>query len=219
MKYTALTVFSCILLGFSSPAKAQSFVDYGLLEGFFFNEGVQLTEDEGRFELGIFTGYSDAQGTSFFSGKDYTTLRGSFTPFASSITALQAGGQMYQPVELVGATEGTRLFAWVFSTTAASESANWTIMSGVIGGSGPTDASWFVPTPPLIPFIELGTTGNFLYANSNPGNSLTPNEFLPIGADISVVPEPATTYLLIAGAAVFAWRLRSRFRKTSGRGA
>lgn len=210
--------FALALVAFLSIPQltlAQNQVDYGLLEGYFLNEGGLVDDGDGRFELGLFSGYTDGAGASYFSGKDYSTLRSSFSPFATSVTAVQLNGQIFQTVDLLGTAGGTRLFAWVFSTTAASSSGNWSVLSGVVGGVSPYDAAWLAVSPgdPNFNYIELGTTNNFMYANSNPGNNLQPNSFFSIeGADVSVVPEPGTLSLLFLGAfGVAAWRVRRRW--------
>lgn len=220
MKLLALTLISGVLLLPSTRALAQNQVDYGLLEGQFYNEGLLVGNGSGRFELGTFSGYSDGTGAGYFTGKDYSTLRSSFNPFASSVTSVQTDGQIFQTVDLLGTAGGTRLFAWVFSSTTASAGANWTIVSGVVGGTSSYAAAWLAVAPgdPQFNYIELGTVNNFMYANSNPGNSLQPNSFFSTeGADISVVPEPHTLPLVaLSAAGLAAWRLR---RRHSSRGA
>jgi hypothetical protein len=215
MKQSSASLLFAITFALSGVAFSQNQVDYGLLEGRFLNEGDIVANNQGLFELGTFAGYSDGVGAGYFTGKDYSTLRSSFNLFPSSTTAVQLDGQIYQTVDLLGTAGGTRLFAWVFSTTTATPSSNWTIVSGVVGGTSSYDAAWLAAAPgdPVFNYIELGTTNNFMYANSNPGNSLLPNAtFNAEGADISVVPEPSAISLIaLSGAALASWRARRRW--------
>lgn len=212
----ARTLILCAAAVFASAGMAaaqNAQVDYGLLQGQFYNENSLVGDGDGLFELGVFSGYSDAAGTGYFSGKDYSTLRSSFTPFSTSLTAVQNNGQFYQSVDLLSTPANTRLFAWVFSTTSASSSANWTILSGTIGGSSPYDPLWLAVAPgdPTVNSIELGVISNVMYANSSPGNSLVENQTITLdGADISVVPEPGIVGLLGLGAVAVGWASRRR---------
>lgn len=215
MKKTQISLLAAGVVALSSSTFAQNQVDYGLLEGQILNEGSVLANGEGLFELGTFAGYSDGVGASYFTGKDYNTLRSSFNLFPSSVTAVQADGQMYQTVDLLGTAGGTRLFAWVFSSPTATPLSNWTVISGVVGGTSSYDAAWLAVAPgdPTFNYIELGTTNNFMYANSNPGNSLPSNiTYSAAGADIALVPEPSAISLIaLSGVALAAWRIRVRW--------
>ncbi len=217
------TLIAILVAGFIAAAPTvhsqTASVDYGLTTGEFFNEGTRVANGAGLFELGYFTGYTDVSGLGYFSGKDYSTLRGSFNLLPDSATGVQGNdGQFYQTVDLLSTPGGTRLFAWVFGTAPASAAANWSIISGTIGGSQPSDAAWLAVAPgdPTFNYIELGTVNNVLYARSNPGNSLVPSNFYdPSGANVSVVPEPKTYFLLLIGGAVLLWRARLRCRRAS----
>lgn len=209
-----------LLIGFAaihSHTRA-AFVDYGLTMGTFKNNGSVVSAGSGLFELGVFSGYSDTLGTSYFTGKDYTTLRSSWTAFAGSSTAIDASGGFYvSAVDLLTTPVNTRLFAWGFSSTTASSSANWTIVSGTIGDTSPYGPVWLsvAPSDITVNAIELGTTYNFLYANGNVGNAFQANTVAPSeqSANISVVPEPSTYALLsLAGLALGGYAVRRRVR-------
>jgi len=218
-KFTPILAIGLSIFAALPEAQSQSAtLDYGLTTGEFYNEGVMVSDGDGLFELGYFTDYTDGAGVGYFSGKDYSTLRSSFSLLPSSATPVQIDGQFYQTVDLLTTPGGTRLFAWVFNTTAASTTANWSIISGVIGGTEASDISWVAVAPgdPTYNFIELGTMNNLIYAKSNPGNSLLANStYSPDGADVSVVPEPQISYLLFAGAGLILWRVRARWRKAA----
>ena len=217
MKKTILLAAVSALVIIPSPSPA-AFVDYGLTLGTFKNEGSVVADGSGLFELGVFSGYNDTLGASYFTGKNYSTLRSSWTSFAGSSSAIDASGGFYVgAVDLVTTAANTRLFAWGFSTPTASESANWTIISGEIGGSSAYAPVWLAVAPSDITVnaIELGTLHNVMYANSNAGNALQANTLAPseLSANVSVVPEPSTYALLsLAGLALGGYAARRRLR-------
>jgi hypothetical protein len=217
MKKTILIAVTTAFIVINSKSPA-AFVDYGLTLGTFKNEGSVVASGSGLFELGVFSGYNDTLGASYFTGKNYSTLRSSWTPFAGSSSAIDASGGFYVgAVDLVTTAANTRLFAWGFSTPTASEAANWTIISGEIGGTSAYAPVWLAVAPADITVnaIELGTTHNVMYANSNPGNAFQSNAVAPseLSANISVVPEPSTYALLsLAGLALGGYAARRRRR-------
>jgi hypothetical protein len=173
-----------------------AFVDYGLTLGAFQNNGSVVSSGSGLFELGVFSGYDDTLGASYFTGKDYATLRNSWTAFAGSSSSMDLNGDFYvSAVDLLSTPVDTRLFAWGFSSTSPDASANWTIVSGTIGDTSAYGPVWLAVAPSDITVnaIELGTSNNTLYANSGPANSLQANEVAPseLSANVSVVTEPA----------------------------
>jgi hypothetical protein len=217
MKLTKNLILSAVaafgLLSTTSTHAAQ--VDYGITLGKVINNG--LTSVGGSWQLGTFSGYTDVTGAAFFTGKDYATLQSSWLPFAGSEAFTDSLGQFYQSVDLGTTSANIRLFAWGYSTPTASASANWTVVSGTIGGLTIYDGVWLAPSPSAIDvnIIELGVTSNVLYANSNPGNALVANSNAPSegSADIVLVPEPSTYALLsLAGLALGGYAARRRLR-------
>lgn len=214
MKKVLLSTVCFGIISFSSVSQG-AFVDYGLTLGTFNNSGTVVPSGSGLFELGVFSGYNDTLGTAFFTGKDYSTLRSSWTSFPDSITSIDGTGGFYKTVDLLSTPVGTRLFAWGFSTAPASPSANWTIISGTIGDAGTYGPAWLAVAPADITVnsIEVGTLNNFMYANSNPGNAFQANSVAPseLSANVNVVPEPSTYALLtLAGIGVGGYMLRKR---------
>ena len=169
------------------------------------NNNGSLLQSGGLFQLGTFSGYNDVTGAAYFTGKDYATLSAAFTSLA-----LLAGdgktdnlGQFYFSFDLASTAVSTRLFSWSYSTVAASESANWTIASGVIGGAGDYNAAWLsvAPADTTVNVIELGINSNVLYAKSSTGINFSSNtSFDPNGANLNLVPEPSTYALLAMSA-------------------
>jgi hypothetical protein len=217
MKLTKNLILSAVavvgLLSTTSSHGAQ--VDYGMTLGEVINDGVANVG--GSWQLGTFSGYTDATGAAFFTGKDYATLQSSWLPFAGSDAVTDSLGQFYQSVDLGATAANTRLFAWGYSTPTASASANWSILSGTIGGLTIYDGVWLAPSPSAIDVnvIELGVTSNVLYANNDPGNALVANSVAPGegSADIVLVPEPSTYALLsLAGIALGGYAARRRRR-------
>jgi len=160
-----------------------------------------------RVELGTFTSYSDATGLGYFSGKDYATLRSSFTLLNNldSSTQTDSVGNYYGAYDTASTASGTRLFAWIFSSSSASPSANWAVISG--GGSGDNagiyNPVWLAVAPAAVEvnIIEAATTYTQIYA-STAGASIVLNSTIDSeGANISLVPEPSTGALMMIGAA------------------
>jgi hypothetical protein len=190
----------------SVDAARAAFVDYGLTLGTFQNDSSVVASGSGLFELGVFSGYNDGLGASYFTGKDYATLRSSWTAFAGSSSAMDLSGGFYvSAVDLLSTPVNTRLFAWGFSSSTPDASANWTIISGTIGDTSAYGPVWLAVAPSDITVnaIEIGTTHNTMYANSSLGNSLQANTVAPseLSANVSVV-SPQTFNIQVASAAV-----------------
>lgn len=198
-----------ILLGITSQLRAAQ-VDLGITLGYILGSGASVISDA-RVELGTFAGYSDTTGVSaYFSGKDWTTLRGSFTSLLeiSSPQALNASsGQYYGSFDTVSTAANTRLFAWIHSTTTPLASANWAVITG---GANPTGENnlvfnpmWLAVAPSAgeINIIEAATIYTQVVASSGGASIIASSEFDPEGANISLVPEPSTGALMMIGAA------------------
>jgi hypothetical protein len=193
-------------------------VDFGMTLGVVNNNG-SLLANSGSFQLGTFSGYTDVAGAGYFTGKDYATLFAAFTPFSlipPSSTPTDAIGQFFYSYDTASTSAGTRLFNWAYSTTTASSSANWSIASGTIGGSGDYNTAWLAvaPSDTTVNTIELGINSNVLYAQSAPATSFSPNtSFDPNGVNLNLVPEPSTYALLaLSGLAFGGYVLRRRRR-------
>jgi hypothetical protein len=192
-------------------------VDFGMTLGVVNNNG-SLLANSGLFQVGTFSGYSDGVGASYFTGKDYATLLSSFTsfPLLDGNGQTDSSGQFYFSLDTGTTPANTRLFAWAYSTTTASPSANWSIASGTIGGVGDFNTAWLsvAPLDTTVNVIELGYNSNVLYASSSPLSNFGPNaEFDPNGANLNLVPEPSTYALLsLAGLAIGGYAVRRRLR-------
>ena len=213
MKKTTLATI--IVLAINTHA-AQ--VDFGMTLGVVNNNGSVLA-NSGLFQLGTFSGYSDGVGSAYFTGKDYSTLASAFTSFSlipPSSAPTDAGGQFYYSYDTASTAANTRLFAWAYSTTSASSSANWAIVSGTISGTGDYNNAWLAVAPDgtTVNIIELGINSNVLYAQSNVGSGFSANTFFdPNGANLNLVPEPSTYALLsLAGLALGSYVVRRRRR-------
>jgi len=204
MKCKTINTIAGIMLSAIGTIHAAQ-VDLGITLGTVLgNSGVI---NNARVELGTFSLYTDSSGSSYFSGKDYTTLRGAFTSLLEVSTPQVLGtdslGQFYGSFDTGTTGSGTRLFAWIFSTSTVSSSGAWAVISG--GGTGPNDTTYnpvwlaVAPTAVDVNVIEAATTYTQIYA-STPGASLVSStSFDPEGANISLVPEPSTGALLMIG--------------------
>jgi len=134
-------------------------------------------------------------------------LRSSFTLLNNldSSTQTDLFGNYYGAYDTASTASGTRLFAWIFSSSSASPSANWAVISG--GGSG-TNAGiynpvWLAVAPAAVEvnIIEAATTYTQIYASTAGASIVLNNTVDPEGANISLVPEPSTGALMMIGAA------------------
>ncbi len=207
MKKSMLTAYLVLLIGFAGQLRAAQ-VDLGITLGYVLGSSASVISDA-RVELGTFAGYSDSTGVSaYFSGKDWTTLRGSFTSLLeiSSPQALNASaGQYYGSFDTVSTAANTRLFAWIHSATTPLASANWAVITG---GANPTGVSnlvynpmWLAVAPSAgeINIIEAATIYTQVVASSGGASIISSSTFDPEGANISLVPEPSTSALLMIG--------------------
>lgn len=187
-------------------------VDLGITLGSVLGAGNTVLSDA-RVELGTFSGYSDSSGNlnaSYFNGKDYNTLRSSYTSLlvaGSNPLRTDSSGGIYTSIDLASTTVGTRLFAWIHSTSTASSSANWALITGGANPSGALaeayNPMWLAVAPSAsdLNIIEAATIYTQIAASS-PGASIIANTSLdPDGANISLVPEPSTGALMMIGAA------------------
>jgi hypothetical protein len=194
----------CATLGQLSMQAAQ--VDIGITLGSVTGANGNILQDA-KVELGVFSAYTDAAGAGYFSGKNYTTLRSSFTLLNNLDSSLvtDALGNYYGAFDTATTASGTRLFAWIFDTNDAATATSWAIVSG--GGSGPNatiyNPVWLAVAPAAVEnnIIEAATIYTQIFA-STPGASIVLNSTIdPEGADISLVPEPSTGALMMIGAA------------------
>ena len=190
-------------LGVISSVKAAQ-VDIGITLGSVVGSSGII--NDARIELGTFSGYSDVTGLGYFGGKDYATLRSSFTLLSNldNSTQTDVNGNYYGAYDTASTSSGTRVFAWIFSSSTASSSANWAVISG--GASGPNSSVynpvWLAVAPAAVEvnIIEAATIYTQIYS-STPGASIVLNSSIdPEGADISLVPEPSTGALMMIGA-------------------
>lgn len=179
-------------------------VDIGITLGSVTGANGTILQDA-KVELGIFSAYTDVAGSSYFTGKDYTTLRNSFTLLQNLDNSLvtDSAGNYYGAFDTATTASGTRLFAWIFNAASAASSTNWAVISG--GGVGPNSGiynpMWVAVAPAAVEVnvIEAATTYTQIYA-STPGASIVLNSSIdPEGANLSLVPEPSTGALLMIG--------------------
>jgi len=165
-----LTILSLTLASLAAQA-AQ--VDVGFTLGKVTSSSIVLPN--ASFEVGIFSGYTDATGLGWFSGKDYNTLRASWTSFTEvsatpSLTKTDNVGQFYGSYDLGSTALGTRLFAWVQNNATPSASATaWAVLSGTINGTDDYSPVWLAPSPTEVtpPVIEAATTYSRIYSGLN----------------------------------------------------
>jgi len=170
--------------------------------------------------LGTFSAYSDASGLSYFTGKDYNTLISAFTSFTEisspQILVTDGVGQIYQSYETATTAANTRMFAWLYDSASVSSAANWVIVSGGENTSGANNGVYnpvwlaVAPTGGEINVIEIGTVYSQIYASKVVANNILASAvFDPEGANVILIPEPATGTLLSIGVGLlFALRRR-----------
>lgn len=204
MNNTLVKLMLVAVFGLISSLKAAQ-VDIGITLGSVI--GASGVISNARVELGTFTSYSDVTGLGYFSGKDYNTLRSSFTLLNNldNSTNTDSLGNYYGAYDTASTASGTRLFAWIFSSASASSNANWAIISG--GGTGANASTynpvWLAVAPAAVDVnvIEAATVYTQIYAATS-GASLVANTTIdPEGVNISLVPEPSTGALMMIGAA------------------
>lgn len=193
------------LLTFGSATHA-AVVDLGFTLGVVNYQGVTLTGQ--LIRVGTFTGYSDSTGASWFSGKDHSTLLGSFNPlslqgtsttnafFEDSGTPISA---YYGSYDLGSTAQNTRIFAWIYSGTTTASPA-WALLSGTIGGSGDFNTSWLAVAPSdiTVNVIEAAVTQSVVYS-SNPVGASVEATGIDNNGNLTLVPEPSTGALLMIG--------------------
>ena len=203
MNQKLVKVILMTFLGIISSLKAAQ-VDIGITLGSVVGSSGVISN--ARVELGTFSSYTDATGFAYFSGKDYNTLRSSFTLLSNldSSTNTDSLGNYYGAYDTATTASGTRLFAWIFDAPSASTSSSWAVISG--GGTGANSSIynpvWLAVAPAAVEnnIIEAATIYTQIYA-STPGASIVTNATIdPEGADISLVPEPSTGALMMIGA-------------------
>lgn len=203
MNNTLVKLMLVAVFGLISSLKAAQ-VDIGITLGSVI--GASGVISNARVELGTFTSYSDVTGLGYFSGKDYNTLRSSFTLLNNldNSTNTDSLGNYYGAYDTASTASGTRLFAWIFSSASASSNANWAIISG--GGTGANASTynpvWLAVAPAAVDVnvIEAATVYTQIYAATS-GASLVANTTIdPEGVNISLVPEPSTGALMMIGA-------------------
>jgi hypothetical protein len=170
--------------------------------------------------LGTFSAYSDASGLSYFTGKDYNTLFSAFTSFTEisspQVLVTDGVGQIYQSYDTATTAANTRMFAWLYDSASVSSAANWVIVSGGANTSGANDGVfnpvWLAvaPTAGEINVIEIGTVYSQIYASKVVANNILASAvFDSEGANVILIPEPATGTLLSIGVGLlFALRRR-----------
>ena len=180
--------------------------------------------------LGVFTGYNDGLGTSFFTGKSYTTLFSSFTALdllpdnPSTLDVGSGAGTYYASYITSDSTNyaniaaNTRLFAWFWDSALPSSSANWAVLSGTINGSSDYDPVWLAPAPAdlSVNIIEAGVVSTTIYAKAVSQNQISAviSGLDPSSADLVLIPEPAAGSLFAFGlTSLLAFRRKIHFGK------
>jgi len=203
-------ILAIITLAMASLAAQAAQVDLGFGTGKVTSSSVAL--GNASVELGVFSGYTDAAGLGWFSGKNYSTLRTSWTSFAEitspSITKTDTGagaGLFYGSYDLGSTTINTRLFAWVQNAqTPSSSSTAWAVISGTIGATDIFNQVWVAPSPTAqeINIIEAGLTSSVLFAGVNayivPSTDVDPNG-ANLNFQLAAVPEPSVASLFALG--------------------
>jgi len=205
-KYMVALIVASALLGRLQAAQVDLGIQLGAILG---SSGIL---SNARVELGTFTGYADSSGlvaTSWFTGKDYSTLRGSYTSLLNidSPQALvtDSNGLFYGSFDTVSTPVGTRLFAWVHSTSTVSSSANWAVITGGANLSGANasgyNPNWLAVSPSAgdLNVIEACTIYRQIVASSPRASLIPSSTYDPEGANISLIPEPSTGALLMIG--------------------
>ena len=200
-------ILTVLALAMATLVAQAAQIDVGLTTGRVTSTSLALPN--ASFEVGVFSGYTDATGLSWFSGKDYNTLRGSWTSFAEisspSLTKTDSVGQFYGSYDLGSTALNTRIFAWVQNAATPSSSATaWAVISGTIGASDIYSPMWLAPssTATDVNIIEAGQTVTLKFAGVN-ATIVPSSEFDATGANLNfqlaAVPEPSVASLLALG--------------------
>lgn len=219
MKNSRNKAFWCLTLSiFAGGLIHAAQVDIGLTTGRVSNGTSFL--NGAALRVGVFSGYNDTLGSSFFTGKTYTDLTTAFTALVEMNSAPEvttSGGQFYLSYDTASNAAGTRLFAWLYSTTTPQAVSNWAIISGGGNPTGPSastfDPNWLAVAPAAIDvnIVEMGNIYSKIYASSGPGIILSPSTaFDPEGANIVLIPEPSSGGLLVMSAALALSRRRKK---------
>lgn len=210
-------LLSLVLIVVSAASNYAAQVDIGITLGSVRNSSGVLSGTAVR--LGTFTGYSDSLGTTFFTGKDYNTLIAAFVGLSNLDASLttDVAGNYYGAFDTASTASGTRLFAWFYSTPAPQSSSNWAVVSGGNNTSGPSDGIynplWLAVAPAAVDVnvIEIGTIYSKIYASSGPGVAFSSNSLIdPEGANLLLIPEPASSSLLALALTVPLLRRRKK---------
>lgn len=202
------TATTALVLALVLPLKA-AVIDIGFTLGSVEYQGTSLSGQ--LIRVGTFSGYNDSTGLSWFTGKDHTTLLGSFAPLSLQGTSdtsaffVDSDGlpitQFYGSYDLGSTAQNTRIFAWIYSAATTSSPA-WAVLSGTIGGSGDFNTAWLAvaPTDLTVNVIEGAVTQTVVYSSSPSGASISATGF-DNNANLILVPEPSTGALMMIGAA------------------
>jgi len=208
-------ILAIITLAMASLAAQAAQVDLGFGTGQVTSSSLPLPN--ASVELGVFSGYTDAVGLSWFSGKDYSALRGSWTSFTelygitkTDINTATAGkpnnaGLFYGSYDLGSTALNTRLFAWVQNVQSPSSSATaWAVISGTINGVDSYSPMWLAPTSTVndVNVIEAGQTVTTLFAGVNAAivpSTVFDNTGANLNFQLATVPEPSVASLFALG--------------------